>query len=228
MIDRFIHMFEIVAAEGHGSVWTVLLIGFLFGAIIQWARVDKFEKIAGFAMLEDMTVPKMLFFAIGVASIGLFIMIEAGWAHYHVKPVMLGGLVVGGVLFGIAMAIFGKCPGTGPVSLAEGRIDVLVGAVGGVFGGLFFTLAWPWIEPLMGPDLGRPTLSSLFERLGPVVILLYGIALIAVAFALPEREYLDPADEEESVAPDADSFAIMTPSPRRSSCRSKPTESLSS
>jgi uncharacterized membrane protein YedE/YeeE len=197
MIDRFLHMFEIVANEGHGSVAMVLFIGFIFGAIIQWSRVDKFEKIAGFAMLEDMTVPKMLFFAIGLASIGLYFMIEAGWAHYHIKPITLGGLIIGGILFGIAMAIFGKCPGTGPISVAEGRIDVLVGAIGGVFGGLFFTWAYPWLEPIMGPDYGKLTLPSLFEGHEALVVLIYGIALIAVAFLIPNTEYLDPEDHEE-------------------------------
>jgi hypothetical protein len=199
MLQRFVHMFEVVAAEGHGSLWMVLFIGFVFGAIIQWSRVDKFEKIAGFAMLEDMTVPKMLFFAIGFASIFLYFLIEIGMAHYHVKPVMLGGLVIGAVLFGIAMAIFGKCPGTGPVSVAEGRIDVLVGAIGGIFGGLFFTWAYPWLEPIMGPDYGELTLPQFFEGQEHLVVLVYGLALIAVAFALPNIEYLDPEDHEEKV-----------------------------
>ncbi len=199
MLQRFVHMFEVVAAEGHGSLWMVLFIGFVFGAIIQWSRVDKFEKIAGFAMLEDMTVPKMLFFAIGFASIFLYFLIEIGMAHYHVKPVMLGGLVIGAVLFGIAMAIFGKCPGTGPISVAEGRIDVLVGAIGGIFGGLFFTWAYPWLEPIMGPDYGELTLPQFFEGQEHLVVLVYGLALIAVAFALPNMEYLDPEDHEEKV-----------------------------
>jgi len=197
MFERFIHMFEIVANEGHGSVWMVLFIGFVFGAIIQYARVDKFEKIAGFAMLEDMTVPKMLFFAIGMASVGLYFMIEMGFAHYHIKPIMLGGLIVGGILFGIAMAIFGKCPGTGPISVAEGRIDVLVGAIGGIFGGLFFTWAYPWLKPLMGPDFGQLTLPQLFEGNESLVVLIYGVALIIISFLIPNIEYLDPEDREE-------------------------------
>ena len=197
MIERFIHMFEIVANEGHGSVWMVLFIGFIFGAIIQYARVEKFEKIAGFAMLEDMTVPKMLFFAIGMASVGLYFMIEMGFAHYHIKPIMLGGLIVGGILFGIAMAIFGKCPGTGPISVAEGRIDVLVGAIGGIFGGLFFTWAYPWLKQLMGPDFGKLTLPQLFEGHESLVVLVYGVALIIISFLIPNIEYLDPEDREE-------------------------------
>ncbi len=200
MPERIYHMFETAAGEGHGSLATILFIGFLFGAIIQWARVDKFEKIAGFAMLEDMTVPKMLFFAIGLASIGLYFMIEAGYAHYHIKPVMLGGLVTGAILFGIAMAIFGKCPGTGPVSIAEGRIDVLVGAIGGIFGGLFFTVAYPWIKPLMGPDYGKITLANTFEGYESLIVLVYGILLVAVAFMLPNKEYLDPEDNEKKAS----------------------------
>ncbi len=198
MIERILHIFEVAASEGHGSIFTILFIGFIFGAIIQWARVDKFEKIAGFAMLEDMTVPKMLFFAIGAASVGLYFLIETGYAHYHVKPIMLGGLVIGAILFGIAMAIFGKCPGTGPVSIAEGRVDVLVGAIGGIFGGLLFTYAYPWIKPIMGPDYGKATLPSLFEGHETIVILLYGAALIVISFLIPNIEYLDPEDKEES------------------------------
>ena len=194
---RVQHMFAIVGSEGHGNIYMVLFIGFVFGAIIQWARVDKFEKIAGFAMLEDMTVPKLLFFAIGLTSIGLYFMIEMGWAHYHVKPIMLGGLVIGGLLFGWAMAIFGKCPGTGPVSVAEGRLDVLVGAVGGIFGGLFFDWAYPWLKPIIGPDFGKLTLPQLFAGKEHTVVLAYGIALIVVAFLIPNIEYLDPQDHEK-------------------------------
>lgn len=197
MLDRFMNMFNIVANEGHGSVWIVLFIGFIFGAIIQYSRVDKFEKIAGFAILEDMTVPKMLFLSIGLASIGLYFMNKLGWAHYHIKPITLGGLVIGGILFGAAMAIFGKCPGTGPVSVAEGRIDVLVGAIGGIFGGLLFDVAYPWFKHIMGPNLGQLTLPHLFKGHETIIVLIYGTVLVIVAFLLPNKEYLDPKDNEE-------------------------------
>jgi len=139
-LSRLYQIIENVIHQGHGSVALVFLIGVMFGGIIQYSRVDKFEKIAGFAMLKDTIVPKMLFLTVGLTSIGLYFMIEAGWAHYHIKPIVWQGLIIGGILFGISMAILGKCPGTGPVSIAEGRIDVLVGAIGGLLGGLVFTL----------------------------------------------------------------------------------------
>ena len=198
MFERFIHMFEVVANEGHGSVYIVLLIGFLFGVIIQYARIDKFEKIAGFAMLEDTTVPKMLFLSIGLASIGLYMMDYLGDASWHIKPLTLGGILIGGVLFGIAMAIFGKCPGTGPVSMAEGRIDVLVGAIGGVVGGVVFTMNYGFFKMLMGPNLGKLTISSFFAGHEKLVVLLYGVVMIITAILIPNKEYIDENEKSES------------------------------
>ena len=193
MFERIMSMFSTVAAEPHGPVWLVFVIGVLFGGIIQYTRVDKFEKIAGFAMLRDTVVPKMLFLAVGMASIGLYFLIKAGYAHYHIKPILIGGLVIGGVLFGVSMAILGKCPG--PVSIAEGRIDVLVGAVGGIVGGLVFTV---WYEPLfkgmMGPDMGKAFLTDMAGDAGALTVLVFGIALVIVSVLMPLREEFDEAD----------------------------------
>jgi membrane protease YdiL (CAAX protease family) len=194
MIDRILEMFTTVAHEPHGSVWTVFFIGVVFGVLVQYSRVDKFEKIAGFAMLKDTVVPKMLFLAIGIASIGLYYMIEAGYASYHVKPIMLGGLVIGGTIFGIAMAIMGKCPGTGPISNAEGRIDVLVGAIGGIFGGLVFTLYYDTFQTIMGESLGKTTLVDIFKGHESLSVLIFGIVLIIIAVIIPLRQELDEAD----------------------------------
>ncbi len=191
MLDRILSIFTTVGQEPHGSVWIVLLIGFIFGVIVQYTRVAEFEKIAGFAMLKDTVVPKMLFLAIGLASIGLYIMVEMGYAEYHIKPVILGGLIVGGILFGIGMAIFGKCPGTGPVSIAEGRIDVMVGAAGGIFGGLFFTLYYDKFKMIMGESLGKPTLNTIFTGHEGLSILVFGIGLIIISIIIPLRELDD-------------------------------------
>jgi len=163
--------------------------------IIQYTRVDKFEKIAGFAMLKDTTVPKMLFLAIGVASIALFFAVKLGYASYHIKPMILSGLIVGGILFGASMAILGKCPGTGPVSIAEGRIDVAVGAIGGIFGGYVFTKYYePFFKPLMGESYGKETLLNTLGDHASWFVFLFGISLIIIAIKIPHIELLDEAD----------------------------------
>ena len=194
-MNIFEQMLKTVIDEGHGSLVLVFLIGVIFGGIIQYSRVDKFEKIAGFAMLKDTIVPKMLFLTIGLSSIGLYFMIKLGWAHYHIKPLILQGLIIGGILFGISMAIFGKCPGTGPVSIAEGRIDVLVGAIGGLFGGLVFTIYYDdFFKPLMGDSAGKIGLAQLFKGHEELTVLIFGIVLTLIAIIIPKRELFDEED----------------------------------
>ncbi len=193
--DRVFKMVENVIHMDHGSVALVFLIGVIFGGIIQYTRVDKFEKIAGFAMLKDTIIPKMLFLTVGLTSIGLYFMIQAGWAHYHVKPIILQGLLIGGTLFGISMAILGKCPGTGPVSIAEGRIDVLVGAIGGLFGGLVFTLYYDdFFKPLMGESMGESILTDFFKGNEDLTVLIFGVVVTLIAIAIPKLELYDEAD----------------------------------
>jgi len=194
IFERVLSMFQTVENEGHGSVLLVFVIGMVFGSIIQYTRVHRFEKIAGFSMLKDTVVPKMLFLAIGLASIGLFIFIQLGWASYHVKPILLGGLIIGGIIFGSSMAIFGKCPGTGPVSVAEGRVDVMVGALGGILGGLVFTLFYDKLQLLMGKSLGKLTLTGYFEDHQGLTVLLFGLTLVVISIAIP---LIEEPDESE-------------------------------
>jgi hypothetical protein len=195
VVDRVFKMVENVIHMEHGSVALVFLIGVIFGGIIQYTRVDKFEKIAGFAMLKDTIIPKMLFLTVGLTSIGLYFMIDAGQAHYHIKPIILQGLIIGGILFGISMAILGKCPGTGPVSIAEGRMDVLVGAIGGLLGGLVFTLYYDdFFKPLMGESLGKTLLTDFFKGNEDMVALIFGILVILIAIAIPKRELYDEVE----------------------------------
>ena len=193
--DRVFTMVENVINMEHGSVALVFLIGVIFGGTIQYTRVDKFEKIAGFAMLKDTIIPKMLFLTVGLTSIGLYFMIDAGQAHYHIKPIILQGLIIGGILFGISMAILGKCPGTGPVSIAEGRIDVLIGAIGGLLGGLVFTLYYDdFFKLLMGESLGKTILPEFFQGHEDLTALIFGGAVILIAIAIPKLELFDEAD----------------------------------
>ena len=194
--EGFKMMFENVVNQLHGSVALVFLIGVIFGGIIQYTRVDKFEKIAGFAMLKDTIVPKMLFLTVGLTSIALYFLIDAGAANYHIKPLIFQGLIIGGIIFGIGMAILGKCPGTGPISIAEGRIDVMVAAVGGILGGLVFTLFYDdFFKPLMGESYGKTILPELFEGHEQLSVLIFGIVVVAIAILIPKLELCDHQED---------------------------------
>lgn len=139
----------------------VILWGFIFGALLQYARLNCFDTIAGMAVLQNFTVAKMISFTIGLGALLLQAEVYFGWAEYHVKPLILVGIVVGGLLFGIGMAILGYCPGTVVISLGQGNLDALFGIIGGVCGALIFAVLYPHMTPMLGPDLGALSVRSL-------------------------------------------------------------------
>ncbi len=194
MIDRIIDMFDIVANQEHGSILKVLLIGFAFGAIILYSRLDKFEKMAGFMIFEDTLVPRMAMTTVALSSVGFYFLVQSGYATYDIKPTILGGLIIGAILFGIGLVILGKCPSAFFVSVSEGRIDALVGVVGGMVGGLAFTVGYPYIKQIMGDDLGQITLFDFFTEHGLLTVFTLSGILLTIAFFLPTIEYNDPAD----------------------------------
>ncbi|MEI6142740.1 MAG: YeeE/YedE thiosulfate transporter family protein [Mariniphaga sp.] len=170
---------------------TILVLGFLFGATLQYANLNRYNVISGMATLENFAVAKAIAVAIGVGAVIIAIEIGMGFASYHLKPLILGGILFGGILFGAGMAILGYCPGTLPVSLGEGSIDALMGITGGLVGGLVYTLLLPSIQPILGPDLGS---ISLFTLIGQnkfaffFIDILVGGTFVWIAFMLHKKE----------------------------------------
>ncbi len=179
--------------------WLTLFLGFLFGGLLVYSRLNRFDVISGNAVLEDLTVAKVILLVIGLGALILNTEIAFGLASYHVKPFILGGILLGGLLFGVGMAILGYCPGTMAVSLGEGSLDALSGIAGGLLGGLTFTIAKPLIQPVLGSNLGKISLFSLTGS-HPVIFFLL-LTVVAAAFILfafflhriEKRKGLNPA-----------------------------------
>jgi len=168
----------------------ILIFGFLFGAILQYANLNKFNTISGMATLDDLSVAKAIALAIGIGAILLNIEIGLGLASYHVKPFIAGGIVLGGLIFGSGMAILGYCPGTLAISFGEGSVDALIGIIGGLLGGWVFTLLLPTISGILGPDLGKISLSSLAGSsvLFYILTIIIGGVFIWSAFWLHKKD----------------------------------------
>ncbi len=170
---------------------TILVLGFLFGAILQYAKLNKYNVISGMATLENFAVAKAIAVAIGVGAVIIAVEIGLGFASYHIKPFLLGGIALGGIIFGIGMAILGYCPGTLSVSLGEGSVDALAGITGGLLGGFIYTLILPSIQGILGPDLGS---ISLFTLIGQhqfifyLLVIILGAAFVVMAFGLNKSE----------------------------------------
>ena len=164
----------------------ILILGFIFGAVLQFANLNKYNVISGLALRENFAVAKAIAIAIGIGAILLNIEIAFGFASYHVKPFAVGGLILGGLIFGIGMAILGYCPGTLAISLGQGSLDALIGIIGGLIGGLVYTLILPFINLILEPDLGHISLNSLIgtNALFFIILFIVGVLFILASFWL--------------------------------------------
>lgn len=176
-----------------------LIFGMAFGAILQFAGVNRFDTIAGMSTLEDFTIAKVMASGIAIGAVLISLEVTAGTAGFHVKPVLLGGIVWGGLMFGVGMAVLGYCPGTLAISLGEGSIDALLGIIGGLVGGLVFAGLWPSLQELIGPDTGAVSLST---QIGDrpwlyylLVLVLSGLILLAV-WRVDRRENAGKSDKK--------------------------------
>lgn len=111
-----------------------LFTGVLFGILLHKGKVSKYDVIVKQFLLTDFTVLKVMLSAVVVGSAGIYLMASGNLVQFHIKPMLIGGVTIGAVIFGIGMAILGYCPGTCIAAAGHGSLDALVG---GVFGGIF-------------------------------------------------------------------------------------------
>ena len=139
-----------------------LLTGIVFGFLLQKGRVGKFDVIVGQLLLRDWTVVKIMATAVAVGSVGVWALVSAGLATLHVKPALLGGVLVGGLFFGLGLAVLGYCPGTGVAASGAGHRDAMVGVGGMACGALLYVLGYRWLKPMIGSiaDWGKLTLPE--------------------------------------------------------------------
>ena len=157
------------------------IAGILFGFFLQKARVIRYDKQLGALRLIDMTIVKFMLSSILVSMVGVHILLDLKVIDLSVKPTILGGNVLGGLLFGAGWGLLGYCPGTAMGALGEGRWDALMGIFGMLVGAALFAEAYPSLRKtvLTWGDFGQVTLPSVLGVSHWTVILLYIIATAA-------------------------------------------------
>lgn len=184
--------------ETPGRLALGFITGLLFGILLQKGRVAKFQVILGQLLLKDWTVIKIMLTAILVGAIGVYGLAVANLANLHVKPMLLGGVVIGGLLFGIGLAVFGYCPGTGVAACGEGRRDALVGVGGMLFGAGLYVVVYPWILPMIRNfgDWGTVTLPEVTSTSPWVWIVGMFIVVISLAWVLARYDRPKPGESD--------------------------------
>jgi uncharacterized membrane protein YedE/YeeE len=124
-----------------------LIAGVVFGFLLQKGQVAKYRVIIGQFLFTDYTVLKIMLTAIVVGAVGVWGMLQLGMIqHLQVKPAVLAANAVGGLIFGLGMALLGYCPGTGVAAMGEGSRHARWGFAGMILGAAAFAAAFPALE----------------------------------------------------------------------------------
>ena len=164
------------------SLLVAFVLGLGFGFFLERAGFGSARKLAAQFYLYDMSVFKVMFTAIVTAMLGVTYLGWIGWLDLslvYLVPTHLGPQLVGGLVLGVGFVIGGYCPGTSVASLATGRIDAMVYALG-IFAGTFvYAEVYPAIKEFVNADaMGQVTLP---EVLGlPYGVVVFAVVVIAV------------------------------------------------
>jgi len=160
-----------------------LLIGMAFGAVLELGGFGDSRKLAAQFYLNDMTVLKVMFTGIIVASVLIFGASSLGMLDFSrvwVNPTYLVPGIVGGLIMGLGFIVGGFCPGTSLVATATLKLDGAFFLAGVGLGVLAFSETVHLFEGFWNSSfMGRFMLPELFGlSTGITILLLVGMALI--------------------------------------------------
>jgi uncharacterized membrane protein YedE/YeeE len=177
-----------------------LATGTLFGAALYLSDAASPVRMRQMLRLEDLTIFKIILFAIGLSNVLLFLFNMVGvldLSPLSVKTMNLA-VVIGGLIFGIGFGMVGSCPGT---SFAAIGTDIckqaLMIALGGIFGALIFSLMYGNFEAMgifEAMNMGKLTLFKISDKFPSVTeigypgLLLMGIIFMAIAWSMPDKK----------------------------------------
>jgi len=127
-----------------------LVAGILFGFLLNKGGATEYDVIIGQLLLRDHTVLKIMLSAVVTGMLGVYALRSLGLAELHPKPGSLGISVIGGLIFGVAFAVLGYCPGTIAGAVGAGWLDAAVGGlVGMILGAGLYALAFPKLRKVL-------------------------------------------------------------------------------
>ena len=176
-----------------------ILLGGFFGIALSYVGATKYKNILKMLRLEDLSLAKIILFAIGFSSVLLSLASMFGLfdlSHLHVKTMNLG-VIIGGLIFGIAFGSVGTCPGTCVGAIGGDNFKkALSGILGGVLGAFTFTEVYKYLVDLNifeSLNLGKITLFNVSDgypsvfNIGFTGLLFVGILFMIVAYILPQQ-----------------------------------------
>jgi uncharacterized membrane protein YedE/YeeE len=167
-----------------------LILGVFFGFSLNKAGLTKYHKIVNVFRFTDMAVLKFMMTALVVSVTGLYILRGLGLVTFPSVPATyVVGNLVGGLIFGVGMALSGYCPGTCAAGSGEGKLDYLIpGLLGFLVGAGIYGLTYQQIFPAISAiaNVGNVVIPDLWN-LSPFLTVLFFALMAVFLFYLIDR-----------------------------------------
>jgi uncharacterized protein len=165
-----------------------LILGVFFGFSLNKAGLTKYHKIVNVFRLTDMTVLKFMMTALVVSMTGLYFLRELGLVTFPSVPATyVVGNLVGGLIFGVGMALTGFCPGTCAAGSGEGKLDYLIpGLLGFLVGAVLYGIAYPTIFPAISAiaNVGNVVIPDMWDLSPLLTVVFFALASVFLFYLI--------------------------------------------
>ncbi len=167
---------------------TALVLGVFFGFALNKAGLTKYHKIVNQFRLTDMSVLKFMMTALVVTMLGLYPLRAMGVITFPTVPATyVVGNLVGGLIFGVGMALAGFCPGTAVAGAGEGKLDYIVpGLLGFLVGAVIYGLTYKQVFPKISAiaNYGSVVIPDLWHINPFLAIFVFALMALALFYLI--------------------------------------------
>lgn len=173
-----------------------IITGMLFGIVLFKVGAVRYSRVEGMLLLRDLKIMKFAFTGIATASIIYGLADILGIAEStnlipRIMPYMGVAHIIGGIMFGIAMASAGFCPGTCVARVGAGKFISAAGVIGLIIGVLIYNAIQPSLVEagILGSRQDLTLYGVLGVSYGPLAVA-WGVLFLIFALI---ADYVDPA-----------------------------------
>ena len=212
MIDTFFGLGQLDSSK---ALFMSLVIGILFGMVLERAGFGSSRRLSGVFYFKDMAVIKVMFTAMITAIMGIALSLRFGLVAeqaIYLNPTLYKAQILGGLIFGIGFVIGGWCPGTAAVGAASGKWDAFIFLGGAVGGSFFFNETYTWVKELY--EAGNQHTAFVYQSIGMskdwfvLLFVLIGI-LVFWCMELIEKKITQKSDYLNTVFLKQFSFVLL-------------------
>ena len=167
------------------------LIGIVFGFVLQRGRFCMNSAFRDIMLLKDRTLIKAVAIAIVVQMILFHLMDALDIITLNPKPLVWGGNIIGGFIFGIGMVLAAGCASGTTYRVGEGMMGSLMALLAFAIGG--YTTKFGFLKPIKDDlqsatkitteDGANPTLGNIFGS-ELEFLLTWGIVILIAAISI--------------------------------------------